>query len=68
MKLVFHDTCLNNLHTQILEPSKLKEFADDNLMKVTKVLLKGRNTVGIGKIAHNEQFLHFPQCVSKFRE
>ena len=50
---------------QILESSKLKEFADDNF----KVDENGRgfskwieNTVGKGEIARYEQFLLFPQC------
>ena len=50
---------------QILDSSKLKEFADDN----SKTDENGRkfnqrveNTVGKGEIAHYEQFLLFPQC------
>ena len=53
---------------QILDSSKLKEFADDNF----KVDENGRkfskwieNTVGIGEIACSEQFLLFPQCFRK---
>ena len=53
---------------QILDPSKLKEFADDNFKfdengrKLSKWV---ENTVGKGEIAHYEQFLLFPQCFRK---
>ena len=53
---------------QILDSSKLKEFADDNFKfdengrKLTKWV---ENTVGKGEIAHYEQFLLFPQCFQK---
>ena len=50
---------------RILDPSKLKEFAEDNL----KFLENGRkfskwleNTVVKGEIAYYEQFLLFPLC------
>ena len=49
---------------QILDASKLKEFADKNFefdkndRKFTNIV---ENTVGKGEIAHNEQFLLFPQ-------
>ena len=50
---------------RILDPSKLKEFADGNF----KFDENGRkfsewleNTVGKGKIARYEQFLLFPLC------
>ena len=53
---------------QILNASKLKEFADDNF----KIDENGRkfskwaeNTVGKGEIARYEQFLLFPQCYQK---
>ena len=53
---------------QILDSSKLKEFADDNF----KVDENGRksfkrieNIVGKGEIACYEQFLLFPQCFQK---
>ena len=52
----------------ILDSSKLKEFADENL----KFDKNGRkfskwveNTVGKGEIARNEQFLLFPQSFQK---
>ena len=53
---------------QILDSSKLKEFADDifkfdeNGRKFSKWV---ENTVGKGEIAHYEQFLLFPQCFQK---
>ena len=53
---------------QILDSSKLKEFADDkfdfdeNGRKFSKWL---ENTVGKGEIARYEQFLLFPQCFQK---
>ena len=53
---------------QILDSSKLKEFADDN----SKLDENGRTfskkvekTVGKGEIARYEQFLLFPQCFQK---
>ena len=53
---------------QILDVSKLIEFADDifkfdeNGRKFSKWV---ENIVGKGEIAHNEQFLLFPQCFQK---
>ena len=53
---------------QILDLSKVKEFADDDFKfeeigrKFSKCL---ENTVGKGEIAHYEQFLLFPQCFQK---
>ena len=50
---------------QILDSSKLKEFADDNFKfdKIGRKLSKQvENTVGKGEIARYEQFLLFPQC------
>ena len=53
---------------QILDSSKLKEFAVDNFKfnencrKFSKLV---ENTVGKGEIARNEQFLLFPQCFKK---
>ena len=53
---------------QILDASKLKEFADDNFKfdengrKLSKWV---ENTVGKGEIAGYEQFLLFPQCFQK---
>ena len=45
--------------------SKLKEVADDNFQSDEngrKFFKQVENTVGIGEIAHHEQFLLFPQC------
>ena len=53
---------------QILDSSKLKEFADDNFKldengrKLTK---QEENTVGKGEIARHEQFLLFPHYFQK---
>ena len=52
---------------QILDSSKLKEFADDNFKFVKngrKLSRRVENTVGKGKIARNEQFL-LSQCFQK---
>ena len=60
---------------QILDSSKLKEFADDNFKfdeNGEKVIQMGRNTVGKGEIARYEQFLlsHsvFKRLVSQRRQ
>ena len=53
------------IRRQILDSSKLKDFADDNFKfdkngrKLSKRL---ENTVGKGEIARYEQFLLFQQC------
>ena len=53
---------------QILDSSKLKKFANNNLKfdengrKLSKLV---ENTVGKGEIARYEQFLLFPQCFQK---
>ena len=53
---------------KILDWSKLKQSANDsfefdiNSRKFSKLV---ENTVGIGEIAHFEQFLLFPQCFQK---
>ena len=53
---------------QILDSSKVKEFADDNFKihengrKLSKWVEKHR---GKGEIARYEQFLLFPQCFKK---
>ena len=55
---------------QILDSSKLKEFADNNfnLDKNGSKLSKGvENIVEKGEIARYEQFLLFPQCFQKAR-
>ena len=53
---------------QILDSSKLKEFADDNFKfdeNGRKLSKRIENTVGKGEIARYEQFLLFPQCFQK---
>ena len=50
---------------QILDSSKLKDFAENNLKfeeNDRKLFKPVENTVGIGEIARYEQFLLFPQC------
>ena len=53
---------------QILDSSKLKEFADDNFKfdeNGRKLFKQVENTVGKGEIARYEQFLLFAQCFQK---
>ena len=53
---------------QILDSSKLKDFADDNLKfeeNNIKLLKPFENNVGKGEIARYKQFLLFPQCFQK---
>ena len=53
---------------QILDSSKLKEFADNNFefdKNDREFFKRVENTVGKGEIAHYEQFLLFPQCFQK---
>ena len=53
---------------QILDPSKLKEFAEDNSKfdeNSKKLSKRVGNKVGKGEIAHHEQFLLFPLCFQK---
>ena len=55
---------------QSLDPSKLKELADDNFKfdEIGRKLSKQvENTVGKGEIARYEQFLLFPHCFQKAR-
>ena len=47
---------------QILDLFELKEVADDNNRKFSKLV---ENTVGKGEIARKEQFLLFPQCFKR---
>ena len=50
---------------QVLDSSKLREFADDNFKfgeNGRKLSKREENTVGKGEIARYEQFLLFPQC------
>ena len=50
---------------QILDSSKLKEFADDNLIFDENDKKFSKNTVGKEEIARYEQFLLSPQCFQK---
>ena len=53
---------------QILDSSKLKEFADDNFKfdeNERKLSKQIENTVEKGEIACYKQFLLFPQCFQK---
>ena len=53
---------------QILDSSRLKEFADDNFKldeNGRKLSKQVENTVGKGEIARYEKFLLFPQCFLK---
>ena len=53
---------------QILDSSKLKEFADNNFKfdeNGRKLSKRVENTEGKGEIARYEQFLLFPQCFQK---
>ena len=53
---------------QILDFSKLKEFADENFEldeNGRKFFKRVENTVGKGEIARYEQFLLFPRCFQK---
>ena len=53
---------------QILDSSKLKEFADDNFKfneNERKLFKQVENTVGKAEIACHEQFLLFPQCFQR---
>ena len=59
------DVCQPFPKQQILDLSKLKEFADNNFSFVEngrKLLKQVENTAGKGEIARYEQFLLFPQC------
>ena len=53
---------------QILDASKLKEFADDNFSfdeNGRKFSKWAENTMEKGEIARYKQFLLFPQCFQK---
>ena len=53
---------------QILDPSKLKEFSDDNSKfdeKGKKLSKREKNIVGKRENDHYEQFLFFPKCFQK---
>ena len=69
MTFIINKICFNPLpDNKCLDSSKLKEFADDNFKfdeYGRKLSKKVENIVGKGEIAHNEQFLLFPQCFQK---
>ena len=53
---------------QIIDSTKVKEFADDNFkldVNGKKFPKQVENTAGKGEIAHYEQLLLFPQCFQK---
>ena len=57
-----------SLKQQMLDFSKLKEFAYDNFELYEngrKLSIRVESTVGKGEIARYEQFLLFPQCFQK---
>ena len=59
---------LTHFQMTILDSFKLKEFADDNFKfdeNERKLSKQVENTVRKGEIAHDEQFLLFPQCFQK---
>ena len=66
-------SCIMEMHQpfaklQILDSSKLKEFADDNFnfdKNGRRFSETVENTVGKGKIAHYEQYLFFPKCFQR---
>ena len=58
----------NSTRRQILDSSKLKDFAEDNFKfdeNNRKLFRPVENIVGKGEIARYEQFLLFPQCFQK---
>ena len=60
--------CYPFLRRQIVDASKLKDFADDNSKfeeNDGKFSKRRENTVGKGEIARYEQFLLSPQCFQK---
>ena len=53
---------------QILDSSKLREFADNNFKfpeNARKFSTRVENSVGKGEIDRHEQFLLFPHCFQK---
>ena len=68
MTLLLYDIVYPITRRQILDSSKLKEFADSNFKfdKKGRMLCKQvENTVGKGEIARYEQFLLLPTVFSK---
>ena len=63
-----HRKCILITRWQILDSSKLKEFADENLEfheNERKLSKQVENALGKGEIACYEQFLLFPQYFQK---
>ena len=63
-----HSLLFHVFKRQILDSFKPKEFADDNFKfgeNGTMFSKRVENTVRRGQIAHNKQFLCFPQCFPK---
>ena len=59
------DSEFNPFLNKLLDLPKLKEFSEDNSEVDEiggKLSERVENAVGKGEIAHNEQFLLFPQC------
>ena len=69
LNIVLSSNPLHSPKQQILDSSKLKEFAEDNFeldeKKPRKFSKQVENTVGKGEFASYEQFLLFPQCFQK---
>ena len=68
LTLSWHIVILTFPRQQILDSSKLKEFADDNFKfdkNSRKLSKRVENTVGKGEIACYEQLLLFSQCFQK---
>ena len=67
-KNIVWGTGLTITRWQVLDSSKLNEFADNNFKfeeNGSKLSKRLENIVGKGEIARNEQFLLFPQCFRK---
>ena len=72
VRIVWYRLSINLIETkeqqQILDSSKVKEFADENFKfdeNFRKLSQRVKNTVGKIEIARYEQFLLFPQCFQK---
>ena len=68
MKPHFFNHKNKSVFADLLDSSKLKEFADDYFKLVEngrKFSKQVKNTVAKGEIARYEQFLLFPQCFQK---
>ena len=68
LNTLLHNLVFNLPKWQIVDSSKLKEFADNNFEfngYGRKSSERAENTVGKGEIAHYKQFFLFPQCFQK---